>query len=163
MEFKKALKSMKEGAKVKLPTWGGYWYWDFEKETIMMRTKDGEELDIRDTNVVEYTTMNICSNEWMIADEHNCPQLGGVALFGFDDAIRLMKRGIKVARNGWNGKNQYIVYVDPWNNRFYKVIEKEDMPGTLYPYIAMKTNDNAFVPWLASQTDMLAEDWNIVD
>lgn len=164
MEFKKALKSMKEGAKVKLPTWGGYWYWDFEKETIMMHTKDGEELDIRDTNVVEYTTMNICSNEWMIADEHNCPQLGGVALFGFDDAIRLMKRGIKVARNGWNGKNQYIQLATGIS---YKTVDGEivncehDAIGN--KAIAFVGTSGVQMGWLASQSDMLAEDWNIVD
>ena len=37
MTFAEALEAMKTGAKVKLPTWGGYWYWDTEKETIMMQ------------------------------------------------------------------------------------------------------------------------------
>ena len=35
--------------------------------------------------------------------------------------------------------------------------------GNLLPWIGMKTADNKFVPWLASQTDMIAEDWEIVD
>lgn len=163
MEFKQALKLMQDGQKMKLPSWGGYWYWDPEKETVIMHTKDNKELDIRETVVVEYTLQNICSDEWIMADEKNCPQLGGVATFCFGEAIKYLKRGLKVARKGWNGKDQYIVCVEPWDNRFYEVIEKEDMPGTLYPYIAMKTNDNAFVPWLASQTDMLNEDWVFVD
>lgn len=34
MLFKEVFKHMKNGAKVKLPSWGGYWYWDAEKETI---------------------------------------------------------------------------------------------------------------------------------
>lgn len=34
MNFIEALKTMKQGAKVKLPSWGGYWYWDSEKETV---------------------------------------------------------------------------------------------------------------------------------
>ena len=46
MKFKDALVFMKKGGLVKLPSWGGYWYWDSEKETIMMRTKEGDVLDI---------------------------------------------------------------------------------------------------------------------
>ena len=158
MLFKEVFKEMKEhGAKVKLPSWGGYWYWYDEKETIMIHTKDGKELDIRETDVVEYTTLNICSDEWIIADETNCPQLGGEATFSFSDAIRYLKRGFKVARKGWNGKGIYIEMQKP----------DEHSKMTL-PYIYIVTNglvtDNpdapkGVVPWLASQTDMLAEDW----
>lgn len=49
MEFRQAFKLMLNGAKLKLPSWGGYWYWDNEKKTIIMHTKEGEELDIRET------------------------------------------------------------------------------------------------------------------
>lgn len=59
MMFSDAYMLMKQGAKVKLPNWGGYWYWDAEKKTIMMHTKDGEELDIRQTDRPEYTFDNI--------------------------------------------------------------------------------------------------------
>ena len=52
MEFKKAFKLMKTGAKIKLPSWGGYWYWDDEKRTVIMHTKDDQELDIRETDRV---------------------------------------------------------------------------------------------------------------
>ena len=101
MRFEEALKIMKDGNKVKLPSWGGFWKWDSEKESIIMHTKDGEELDIRETQVVEYTLGNILSDEWIVADENNCPELGG-------EAIKYLKRGMKVARKGWNGKKQYI-------------------------------------------------------
>ena len=37
MEFRDAFKIMKSGGKVKLPSWGGYWLWDAEKETVMMQ------------------------------------------------------------------------------------------------------------------------------
>ena len=50
MNFKQALGAMKNGEKVKLPSWGGYWYWDPEKATIIMHTKEGKELDIRETD-----------------------------------------------------------------------------------------------------------------
>ena len=109
MNFREIFKVMKQGAKVKLPSWGGYWYWDPEKETIMIqcRPQDGDQgelLDIRETQRVEYTTMNLLSDDWIIADETNCPVLGGEATFGFGATLSdIIKRGLKVARKGWNG------------------------------------------------------------
>lgn len=108
MIFAEALKTMKGGRGVKLPSWGGYWWWDEESQIILMYTKDGGCMDIRETQNVEYTIQNILSDEWIVADGQNCPILGGEAAFSFGEAIKYLKRGIKVARKGWNGKNQYI-------------------------------------------------------
>ena len=160
MKFTEALKMMKNGAKVKLPSWGGYWYWNEEKQTIMMHTKDGEELDIRETQRVEYTTLNICSEEWKVADPENCPELGGEATFSFSDAIRYLKRGLKVARKGWNGKKQYIElarkisYVNPTGEA---VNAEHEAIGN--HAIAFVGTSGVQLGWLASQADMLAEDW----
>ena len=162
MKFVEAFRAMKNGAMVKLPSWGGYWYWDEEKQTIMMHTKEDKVLDIRETDRVEYTLGNVISDEWIIADEVNTPVLGGEATFSFGEAIKYLKRGFKVARKGWNGKNQYLFHVRPYDNEYYDVIEK-NIQGTLNDYIAIQTCENTVVPWLASQTDMLAEDWVFVD
>lgn len=168
MRFTEALKEMKNGNKVKLPSWGGYWTWDEEKQTILMHCRPGNSdngksvLDIRETLRVEYTLSNIMSDEWVLADETNTPILGGVATFNFGEAIKYLKRGFKVARQGWNGKDQFLVYIDPYNNDQFKLIEAAPL-GTFYGYVAIKTNYNAIVPWLASQTDMLAEDWVFVE
>ena len=50
MKFSEAFKMMKQGMKVKLPSWGGYWYWDQEKETIMIqcRPQDGDQGELLD-------------------------------------------------------------------------------------------------------------------
>jgi len=69
---------------------------------------------------------------------------------------------VKVARKGWNGKGMWISFVDPYNNKQFTLEEKE-IEGTFLPYIGMKTADGKYVPWLASQTDILAEDWTIVE
>jgi len=69
---------------------------------------------------------------------------------------------VRVAREGWNGKGMWLSCVDPYNNKQFSLTEKE-IEGTFAPYIGMKTADNKYVPWLASQTDMLAEDWQIVE
>lgn len=165
MNFKEAFKAMKNGAKIKLPGWGGYWYWDPEKETVMMQCRkqdadQGDLLDIRETQRVEYTLMNMQFEEWEIADEKNCPVLGGTATFSFADAIRYLKRGFKVARQGWNGKKQYIQLATAIS---YKSADGEivncnhDAIGN--QAIAFIGTSGVQIGWLASQADMLAEDW----
>lgn len=160
MRFEEALKIMKDGNKVKLPSWGGFWKWDSEKESIIMHTKDGEELDIRETQVVEYTLENILSDEWIVADENNCPELGGEATFSFGEAIKYLKRGMKVARKGWNGKKQYIQLASGIS---YKTADNQivncehDAIGN--KAVAFVGTSGVQMGWLASQADMLAEDW----
>lgn len=160
MRFEEALKIMKDGNKVKLPSWGGFWKWDSEKESIIMHTKDGEELDIRETQVVEYTLGNILSDEWIVADENNCPELGGEATFSFGEAIKYLKRGMKVARKGWNGKKQYIQLASGIS---YKTADNQivncehDAIGN--KAVAFVGTSGVQMWWLASQADMLAEDW----
>lgn len=159
MKFVDALKAMKEGHKVKLPSWGGYWCWDEEKETVVIHCKEGTVLDIRDTDKTEYTLGNICSEDWILADETNCSILGGTPTFGFGEAINYLKRRFKVKRKGWNGKDQYVRLVEPYSDKAFRVIEKESIDGTLCPYLALKNAQNGFVPWVPSTGDLLAEDW----
>lgn len=164
MEFKKAFELMKQGFKLKLPSWGGYWYWDDEKQTIIMHTKDNIEMDIRETERVEYTTLNIVNNEWVIANEINCPQLGGESTFDFGTAISLMKRGLKVCRKGWNGKKQYIELASciSYKNTEDKVINaNHNSIGN--QAIAFVGTSGVQMGWLASQADMLAEDWTFAE
>ena len=169
MNFVEALKAMKDGAKVKLPSWGGYWYWDSEKDTVMIqcRSQDsdqGELLDIRETQRVEYTLLNVASDEWVIADEENCPVLGGEAMFGFGDAIKYIKRGLKVKRKGWNGKNQYIQLATGISHKSAtgEIVNCEhDAIGNMA--VAFVGTSGVQLGWLASQADMLAEDWVFVD
>lgn len=70
----------------------------------------------------------------------------------FGQAIEALKSGKKVARKGWNGKNMHLELQRP----------DEHSKMTL-PYIFMYTAQGDNVPWLASQTDMLAEDWVTVE
>ena len=170
MRFVEALKAMKNGAKVKLPSWGGYWCWDAEKETVMIHCRpqdsdhQGEILDIRETQRVEYTLSNVASDEWVIADESNTPILGGEATFSFGDAIKYLKRGLKVARKGWNGKNQHIelaTSISYMNTSGQIVNCDHDAIGN--KAIAFVGTSGVQMGWLASQADMLAEDWVFVD
>ena len=94
------------------------------------------------------------------------------AILTFGLAIEALKQGDRVARAGWNGKGMWLHLirgddVQIHNNGFgprneYDHEWRERVPRLL-PWIGMKTADNGFVPWLASQTDMLAEDWQLVE
>jgi hypothetical protein len=160
MTFTEAFKIMKSGLAVKLPSWAGYWWWDEEAQTILMYTKDGGCLDIRETQRVEYTLQNILSDEWIYADGRNCPILGGEATFSFGEAIKYLKRGMKVARKGWNGKKQYIQLATGIS---YKTADGEivncehDAIGNMA--ISFVGTSGVQIGWLASQADMLADDW----
>lgn len=84
----------------------------------------------------------------------------------FGLAIEAMRKGEKVARAGWNGKDMFIFWV---NGSQFKVnrapllgIYPEGTVINYHSHIDMKTADNQVVPWLASQTDMAALDWTIV-
>ena len=171
MKFNEAFKAMKQGAKIKLPSWGGYWCWDPNKETIMMycRPQDADKgqgpvLDIRETQRVEYTIQNILSDDWQVADAENCPVLGGESMFSFGDAIKYLKRGLKVKRKGWNGKNQYIQlasnisYMSPDG-----VVVNCNHDAIGNKAIAFVGTSGVQMGWLASQADMLAGDWVFAD
>lgn len=172
MNFGQALEALKAGACIKLPHWSGYWR--KEGDTVKMYCKDGTVLDIRETQDVFYTLGNIASDEWEVVGTCN---IDYVHTFGFGEAIRRMKAGQKVARKGWNGKGMYLYLVhgttvDKENLRNEASIilpsDKQAMHGTgvaeFLPHIDMRTaNGDICVGWLASQTDMLADDWEVVE
>lgn len=168
MKFKEAFKLMKQGHKVKLPSWGGYWYWDSENQTIMMkcRSVDSETgkdlLDIRETQRVEYTLSNIMSDSWIVANNENCTVLGGQPTFGFDETVKYLKHGLKLKRKGWNGKKQYIQLAKNISYKFGDEIINCQHDAIGNKAIAFVGTSGIQIGWVASQADMLAEDWCFV-
>lgn len=83
----------------------------------------------------------------------------------FGHALALAKKpGTRLARQGWNGKGMFIYYVPggsyPAQTEAARYAFGEMVPYG--PYLAMKTAQGNVVPWLASQTDILADDWMIL-
>lgn len=146
MKFQEALKLMQEGKNVKLPSWGGYWYWDEEKKTVMIRCKDDTVLDIRETQVVEYTLLNVTSDEWILADEENTPILGGEALFGFGEAMKYLKRGISVRRKAWQPDVKICTQFPDGHSKMTA------------PYLYVESRFGR-VPWKETMIEMFNEDW----
>lgn len=73
-------------------------------------------------------------------------------LFSFGEAIENLKAGRRVQRDGWNGKGMWLGLQVPDANSKMSL-----------PYIYMSTVTGDLVPWLASQTDVLSDDWRALD
>lgn len=80
-------------------------------------------------------------------------------------AVKQMRNGARVRRAGWNGKGMWLALVpgDNWSGQIGTPPADlpEDWAGYL-PFAAMFTADKKIVPWLCSQTDLLATDWECV-
>jgi len=80
-------------------------------------------------------------------------------IMNFGEALEYLKSGEKVARQGWNGKGIFIEVQRPDEN------SKMTSPYIFIDTTGLETDNEAapksLVPWLASQTDMLAEDWAV--
>lgn len=69
---------------------------------------------------------------------------------GIGWAVDQLQRGKRVCRRGWNGKNMYLQLQTP-----------DSSSKMTLPYVYMRTADGHLVPWLCSQTDLLATDWEV--
>lgn len=87
--------------------------------------------------------------------------------YSFSTALEMLRQGEKMQRAGWNGKGMFVYFVAAASypasrntmNAMAGVFPDDMVP--YQAYIAMKTADDTVVPWLASQTDLLAKDWQI--
>ena len=168
MKFCQALEAMKQGYKVKMPNWSGYWC--IENGSIMMYTKDGRALKITETDDIFYTINFVLQDGWVIADEDNCPVLNDelVSTFSFGEAIRYLKNGNKVARNGWNGKGMFVVYQKGYPEGIHCNKQTAIAWGInvvdlfkCEPYLQIKMVNGSHSMWVPSINDVLSEDWQI--
>jgi Protein of unknown function (DUF2829) len=87
--------------------------------------------------------------------------------FDFGEVLKRSKEGALLTRRGWNGNGQFIYLVD--GSRF--TVNRAPLLGiydegteiTYRPHIDIRTVDGSCVPWIASQTDLLAEDWVVTE
>lgn len=92
-------------------------------------------------------------------------------MMDFSEALTALKARSRVQRAGWNGKGMWLTLspggMTPaeklWAPHNRDFAEQNGGQAMVLPYITMKTADNCIVPWLCSQTDMLANDWNTVE
>jgi hypothetical protein len=166
LSFDEAIAALKEGKRVKLPEWTVYWF--MSEGFYKVFTADCKILD------TPYLSDYKNRTDWEITDGRR----------DFGGAIKALKAGKSVARSGWNGKGMFL-----WLNKgsahgYYDNVKSEDVPSdstiegirsslfelgdtgtvTRLPNINMRAATGSTVTgWLASQTDMLAEDWEVLD
>lgn len=84
----------------------------------------------------------------------------------FGTALAALKAGQRVRRAGWNGKDMFLFLVPGSTFAVSRPpllgIYPEGTVINYCPHTDMKTADGSIVPWLASQTDILAEDWEVL-
>jgi len=101
--------------------------------------------------------MVICKTKTGICEEETMLKMN------FGEALKALKSGLLVQRSGWNGIDMYLYLVQ----RSEFEVNRQPLlnimgRGTVVKYrahIDMKTADGSCVPWLASQSDLLDEDW----
>lgn len=98
----------------------------------------------------------------------------------FGEALELVKQGELVTRNSWNGKGMFVFIRPQWIADVSQIENVQSLPRKVKewikhcydggdeieftPYLCMKTADGKVVNgWLASQTDMLSNDWEVVE
>ena len=172
MNFAKAYEALKQGADIKRTHWKGFWR--KENGTIVMHCKDGKNIPITDSEDIFFTIDNMFGEDWVIVEDIKIDDLN-ISTFTFGEAIRRLKNGQKVARKGWNGKGMYL-WLLPENKvkkdwcRDERLLEcfGENDERLCLGSIRMYTHDSTgrvavLTGWLASQSDMLAEDWYVVE
>jgi hypothetical protein len=89
--------------------------------------------------------------------------------FDFGVVVAGLKAGYRFTRKGWNGANQFIYLVGegryPAATHAGQMIANGQPDGLVpyRPYVALRTAQGDVVPWAASQSDMLASDWEVFD
>jgi hypothetical protein len=91
------------------------------------------------------------------------------AAMDFGAAVQALKDGARVTRAGWNGKDMFVVYQKGYPDGIAinaNTAQATGIPqGTVcqfLPYLMLRTASGAFVPWVISQTDALADDWMVI-
>lgn len=165
MKFNEVEKSLKEGKKIKLASWkNAYWHYDKEKDTIMNHFEEDGSPEVPIAALFPHFLIWMTRDTWEVVGEESAAVPSDTYSFG--DAINFLKAGKKVARKGWNGKDMFLFLAT--GIEFHTEADLScvsNLEGDLtLPAIVMKTADDRFcVGWLASQTDMLADDWFTVE
>lgn len=166
MKFCDVQDALMAGKKVKLSNWkNAYWYYDQEREEIMNHFEDAESnQDVPTAALFPSDLLWVMKDNWEVVDDDQ--QKVPADTYSFGDAMNFLKGGKKVARKGWNGKNMFLFLAT--DIEFHTEADLacvSNLEGDLtLPAIVMKTADDRFcVGWLASQTDMLSDDWFTVE
>ncbi len=163
MRFVEVVGALKEGKKIKLEKWkNAYWY---EKDGVLIN-HDEDGIECPTTEILPYSLMCVSFSNWEIVKEP-------LKTISFGDAINFLKAGKKAARTKWKEKNTFLVLCPgnkvPANRMKVKAVkecyeQEETKTVVIAPHIDLKSENDIYVTgWFASQEDMLADDWYVVE
>jgi hypothetical protein len=140
---------------------------------LYRKTATIEVLETLPNGDVKVQNQNDSSDQWVIPKStfestyENIIELEHIELTDFGWAVKKLKEGYKVARSGWNGKSMFLFLVQGSQFKVNRApllgIYPEGTEIKYQPHIDMKTAQDTIVPWLASQSDILADDWEIIE
>ena len=167
MEFKQAFEAMKQGAKVRLSTWKGYWA--IENDRIMMHCKDGSVIDFQNTDDIFYTMGNVLQDDWEVADLDETID-PSISTMEFPEALRRLKMGERVSRKKWDADVvlQAIRFFDasdtePTQTLHDHLMNESNSLKNMKPCINMyDIKSDICLEWVPSQEDIFANDWYLV-
>ena len=171
MKFSELKPALEEGKKIKLSKWkNAYWYLR-EDGKLMNHFEEEGAPEVRVYELFPRDMFMVARDDWEIVEED--VEEPTVRYFSFSQALEALKDGKKVARKGWNGKGMFLVLcpgsdVDADNMRVKEVKKFYKQEGhtsvKIAPHIDLKAADDTYVTgWVASQTDILADDWFTVE
>ena len=172
MRFSEVSAALNEGKKVKLTNWKNAFWYVSEDKVLMNHFESGKEAPVVMVQPMAVFAW-VATGDWEVVTEPVRDRSEVIPVFSFSTALECLKEGKRVSRMGWNGKGMFLV-LTPGNKvpaqnmrvksvkKYYQAEEQEKV--TICPHIDLKAADNTYVTgWLASQTDMLADDWYIVE
>jgi hypothetical protein len=155
MKYAEVEPALQAGKKIKLSPWkNAYWYM---KDGVLVN-HDEEGFECPTKELFPHDFMWVMSEKWEVVGEET-PDDNNPFYCSFGIALVHLKKGKKVARKGWNGKRQYIqlaTYIS------YMTADGQVMHCD-HNAIAFVGTSGVQMGWLASQADMLAEDWYILN
>lgn len=155
MDILQAMQYLKKGYKISRNGWKKDLYCVLNEQTNLIELFDGKRKIVVSPT---FTIIDVLKDDWKI-------YIKTKEKTTFGDAIEHIKKGGKAKREGWNGKEQYITlatdikYIDQSTN-FLSDCEHLDIGSQAILFHGTRGNQ---IGWLASQSDMLANDWILFD
>lgn len=150
MEFHEIAAELEAGKKIKITSWEKA-YWHKVGNRIVYHRENGSECPITAISDSAEFWNWVLNGEWDIADDN-------VECFGFGEAMQHLNRGKKIARRAWKSIGQYLQKA---TDIFYKNASCEIVHCNR-DAVSCVNETCVLVGWVATQADMLADDWMIV-